>query len=380
MIQIEDKVKCCGCGACVQRCPKNCILLEEDGEGFLYPVVDKDSCVDCGLCEKVCPVLNQGEKQKPLHVYAAKNEDEEIRRKSSSGGIFTLLAAQVIKNGGVVFGARFNENWEVVHDYTETEEGLSAFRGSKYVQSKIGETYKQVEGFLREGREVMFSGTPCQVAGLRCFLGKDCEKLFTVECFCHGVPSPMIWREYLKCRIEKDGLKLQDVDSISFRDKTKGWDRYKFSIVYKNQRKSGEFSGKNEFMCGFLGHLYLRPVCHACIAKQLKSGADFSLGDFWGIQNTYPQLYDKKGVSALFVNTEKAEVLLQDVCVELNSVDYNDVIKYNMSYIQSASMNEKRKMFWDNYGLESLSLLCRSLTRKSFRERLEYVFKRFFLI
>ena len=138
MIQIEDKAKCCGCDACVQRCPKNCILLKEDGEGFLYPVVDKDSCVDCGLCEKVCPVLNQGEKRKPLHVYAAKNEDEEIRKKSSSGGVFTLLAVQVIKNGGVVFGARFNENWEVVHEYSETVEGLSAFRGSKYVLSKIG--------------------------------------------------------------------------------------------------------------------------------------------------------------------------------------------------------------------------------------------------
>ena len=113
MIQIEDKAKCCGCGACVQRCPKNCILLKEDGEGFLYPVVDKDNCVDCGLCEKVCPVLNQGEERKPLYVYAAKNEDEEIRKKSSSGGVFTLLAVQVIKNGGVVFGARFNENWEI---------------------------------------------------------------------------------------------------------------------------------------------------------------------------------------------------------------------------------------------------------------------------
>ena len=129
MIQIKDKKDCCGCSACVQKCPKQCISLIEDDEGFLYPIVDKESCIDCGLCEKVCPVLHQGEPHKPLQVYAAKNKDEEIRRKSSSGGIFTLLAERTIQEGGVVFGARFDEHWEVRHDYTETVEGLAAFRG-----------------------------------------------------------------------------------------------------------------------------------------------------------------------------------------------------------------------------------------------------------
>ena len=198
MIEIKDKKDCCGCSACVQRCPKQCITLKEDNEGFLYPIVDKKTCIDCGLCEKVCPILHQGEPQKPLKVYAAKNLNEEIRRQSSSGGIFTLLAEQVIQEGGVVFGARFDENWEVKHDYTETIEGLAVFRGSKYVQSRIEDNYKKAEEFLKQGRKVLFSGTPCQIAGLKRFLRKEYEELLTVDFVCHGVPSPGVWRKYLK--------------------------------------------------------------------------------------------------------------------------------------------------------------------------------------
>ena len=152
-------------------------MMQEDEEGFLYPVVDKEVCVDCGLCEKVCPVLNQREERKPLEVYAAFNKNEEIRMQSSSGGIFTALAEQIIQEEGVVFGARFNEDWEVIHDYTETAAGLSVFRGSKYVQSRIGDTFNQAEQFLKQGRSVLFSGTPCQIAGLKLFLRKEYENL-----------------------------------------------------------------------------------------------------------------------------------------------------------------------------------------------------------
>ncbi len=203
MIEIKEKYNCCGCSACVQICPKQCISLSADNEGFLYPQVDTAVCINCGLCEKVCPVINQNEPRMPLEVYAAKNTDEEIRLKSSSGGIFTLLAEHIISEGGVVFGARFNENWEVVHDYTETVEGLESFRGSKYVQSIIGENFKKAKFFLDEGRNVLFSGTPCQVAGLKKFLRKEYENLLTVEVVCHGVPSPMVWHDYLDYRRAK---------------------------------------------------------------------------------------------------------------------------------------------------------------------------------
>lgn len=189
MIHIEDKSRCCGCAACMQRCPKLCITMSEDEEGFLYPKVDVSLCIDCGLCEKTCPVINQDEPHEPFAVYAAKNKDEKTRRESSSGGIFTMLAEQTIKSGGVVFGAKFNEQWEVEHGGVETIDDLAALRGSKYLQSRIGETYQEAERFLKEGREVLFSGTPCQIAGLKKYLRKDYPALLTVDVICHGAPS-----------------------------------------------------------------------------------------------------------------------------------------------------------------------------------------------
>lgn len=173
MISILDKKKCCGCSACAQRCPKHCIKMIEDSEGFLYPKVDGDTCIDCGLCERVCPIQNPGEDRVPLAVYAAKSPNEVIRRQSSSGGIFTILAEQIIDEGGVVFGAAFNDKWEVEHSYVENKEQLVKFRGSKYVQSKIGESYKDAKSFLKEGRRVLFSGTPCQIAALKKYLQKN---------------------------------------------------------------------------------------------------------------------------------------------------------------------------------------------------------------
>ena len=197
MIDIKEKNNCCGCSACVQICPKQCISMAADNEGFLYPQVNSAICIDCGLCEKVCPVINQSAPREPLVVYAAKNNNEDIRLKSSSGGIFTLLAEKVIEEGGVVFGAKFDADWNVVHDYTETIEGLAAFRGSKYVQSIIGDNFKTAKQFLNNGRKVLFSGTPCQIAGLKKYLRKEYDNLLTVDVVCHGVPSPMVWRDYL---------------------------------------------------------------------------------------------------------------------------------------------------------------------------------------
>ena len=181
MISIKQKKDCCGCSACVQRCPKQCISMAEDEEGFLYPHIDESKCIDCGLCEKVCPVINQENQREPLSVYAATNPDEKIRMLSSSGGLFSMLAEKTIENGGVVFGACWNDEWEVVHDYTETVLGIAKFRGSKYVQSRIGDSYRIVEKFLKDGREVLFSGTPCQVAGLKKYLCKVYENLFLVD-------------------------------------------------------------------------------------------------------------------------------------------------------------------------------------------------------
>lgn len=306
MIEIKDKSQCCGCNACVQRCPKQCIAMCEDEEGFLYPEVDEAICIDCGLCENVCPVINQADARIPLQVYAAKNTDEKIRMHSSSGGVFSILAEQTIKQGGVVFGARFDENWEVKHDYTETIDGVSVFRGSKYVQSKTGDTFKQAEQFLKQNRKVLFSGTPCQIVALKRYLKKEYENLLLVDFICHGVPSPGVWRKYLKQVIAltcdkntvSSHLKLllsernALVEGISFRDKRLGWQKYSFSLTLSTTDESGNkntvslseslnenlFIGASWRIC-----IYVRV---AMLVRQIRGKAVVTL--LWEITGVYP--------------------------------------------------------------------------------------------
>ena len=391
MIHIVDKSRCCGCSACVQRCPRHCISMKEDEEGFLYPVVDENACIECGLCEKVCPELHQGEERKPLKVYAAKNKNEEIRMQSSSGGIFTLLAEQIIQEGGVVFGARFDENWEVIHDYTETIEGLAPFRGSKYIQSRIRVTYQQAESFLKQGRKVMFTGTPCQIAGLKQFLRKEYENLLTVDFICHGVPSPGVWRKYLEELIARQGdgknsvlshpkppllNSVRDISRIEFRNKRLGWKKYSFALILsvpvghgaKNTVLLSEPYNKNIFMKGFLADLYLRPSCYACPAKCLKSGSDITIGDFWGIQNVLPEFDDDKGVSAVLLNTEKSLKTIPLYSIDQKEVAYEDVYRGNPALIKAVFRPQKRKNFYDSYKDLSISSILK-LVQKSKRAR-----------
>ena len=354
MIEIKKKYQCCGCSACVQKCPKQCISLEEDCEGFLYPIVDKINCIDCGLCEKVCPVLSQEEAREPLKVYATKNNNDYIRRQSSSGGIFTLLAEQIINVGGVVFGARFDENWEVKHDFTETIEGLFAFRGSKYVQSRMEDNYVKAEAFLKQGRKVLFSGTPCQIVGLKRFLRKEYDNLLTVDFICHGVPSPGIWRQYLKETIERMSSKgSRDkicIENISFRDKSAGWKKFSFALRLSATSRSGdkkiislcEQFPQNVYMKGFLANTYLRPSCYYCPSKSGKSGSDVTLADFWGIQNIYPELDDDKGMNLLILNNENHIRLFDSVL--LYKLD-----KINQKvYFESVSCPIKRSSFFED--------------------------------
>lgn len=363
MIHIIDKFKCCGCNACVQRCPKQCISMPEDEEGFLYPIVDLSVCIDCGLCEKVCPVINQESERNPIEVFAAVNQDDFIRMQSSSGGIFTALAEQIIRENGVVFGARFDEKWEVKHDYTETIEGLKVFRGSKYVQSRIGDTFKQAEFFLKAGRKVMFVGTPCQIAGLRLFLRKEYVNLLAVDIICHGVPSPMIWRKYLEDKTKRQGIEF--IQSISFRDKGTGWKNYSFNIKYEkgySESSFSEYASQNIFMKGFLADLYLRPSCYACPAKKLKSGSDITLGDFWGIQHIKPELDDDKGVCAFIINTRKGIEWQNKLVIQKYKFDFTDVVKGNPSLVYSVDIPEKRATFYDKLRTSGLVKLVSKYT------------------
>lgn len=369
MIHIINKQDCCGCNSCVQRCPKACIAMREDEEGFLYPEVNESVCIDCGLCEKVCPVIHQAEERKPAAVYAAKNKNEEIRRQSSSGGVFTALAEEILNEGGVVFGVRFDENWEVVHDYTETVDGLSAFRGSKYVQSQIGDSFKKTEQFLKMGRKVLFSGTPCQIAGLRRFLRKEYDNLLTVDFICHGVPSPGVWREYLKEETARQCGRKNTVlphpiingrdariESISFRDKRLGWKKFSFALTLsvpdghgaKNSVLLSEPLNKNIFMRGFLSDLYLRSSCYVCPTKSFKSKSDITIGDFWGVQNVMPEIDDDKGVSVVMVNTPDGENYIKMTGLDIRVIRYESVLQYNPSIERSVGLTEKRRRFYSD--------------------------------
>ena len=393
MIEIKDKKDCCGCSACVQRCPKQCITLKEDNEGFLYPIVDKGTCIDCGLCEKVCPILHQGESRKPLKVYAAKNLNEEIRRQSSSGGIFTLLAEQVIQEGGVVFGARFDENWEVKHDYTETIEGLAVFRGSKYVQSRIEDSYRKAEIFLKQGKKVLFSGTPCQIAGLKRFLRKEYEELLTVDFVCHGVPSPGVWRKYLKETVARmcdknsvstDPISTENahVERISFRDKSSGWKKYSFALTLSATTRSGskntvslcEVFPQNSFMKGFLADLYLRPSCYACAAKCGKSGSDMTIGDLWGAPSIIGNDDDNKGTSLILVNKDGCKL---GASLWMKEIDCQAALTYNPAIERSVRIPKRRVSFYANFhDTASLERLVNRLTRVSLRHKLLRMAKR----
>lgn len=361
MIAITNKQNCCGCSACAQRCPKQCISMQADSEGFLYPKVDMGVCIDCHLCEKVCPVINPNEPRTPLGVYAAKNANDEVRMASSSGGIFTCLAQRVLADGGVVFGARWDDDWNVVHDYTEQQDGLPQFCSSKYLQSVIGDNYQKAEQFLKAGRKVMFTGTPCQIAGLRQFLRKDYDNLLAVEVICHSVPSAGVWQQYLTEKLKTKGWNKSDIRHISFRSKATGWKGYSFMIENKDGNVFSELGSKNAFMRGFLANLYTRPSCQKCPAKQLKSGSDITLGDFWGINSLMPEIDDDKGISVVIVNTEKGRKVIH-IVDNLIQASWSDICSKNPAVVKSVTASAKKDQFFQEDGLSfenKIQILCK---------------------
>ncbi len=362
MINITDKRNCCGCGACAQRCPKQCITMQSDKEGFAYPVVDTKQCTNCGLCEKVCPVINQQPERQPIATYAATNSNETVREQSSSGGIFTLLSEETINKGGIVFGAAFNEKWAVEHTFTDKIDDIKKFRGSKYVQSNIGNSYAAAEKILKEGKEVLFSGTPCQIAGLKRFLRKEYKNLKTIDFVCHGVPSPWVWEKYLKEVCQANDIAT--ISDIQFRNKAEGWKKYSFVVKYTNaegiEREYRETMGQNIFMKCFLSDLCLRPSCYKCPARSGKSGSDITLGDLWGAQNICPEIDDDKGLSL---------VLLRKECelpqCNKATIPYNEAQRYNPSIERDVREPKRRKKFFRKvrkYGVCNATVQC---TKKS---------------
>lgn len=345
MITIVEPQNCTGCYSCSSICPEHCIAMQSDSEGFWYPTADRDTCVECGLCEKVCPMQRKAEVKNDPQAYACRNKDESVRLLSSSGGLFTLIAGQIISNRGVVFGASFNHDFTVSHSYVETMENLEGLRGSKYVQSKIGDTYKQIKGFLSQGQLVLFSGTPCQIGGLKAYLQNDYEKLFCVDIICHGVPSPEVWQKYVAYREKRAKSPTR---RISFRRKDEGWKRFSVSFSFENNTEYLQTLDKDLYMQAFLRDICLRPSCHACNFKTLHRQSDITLADFWGIQHILPEMDDDKGTSLLLLNSNSGKKMFE--CIK-NQIVYQEVgiiqaIAYNQPAIKSALQNPKRKTFF----------------------------------
>ena len=341
--------KCTGCEACGNACPKNAITMEPDGEGFLFPQVNESLCIDCGKCRKVCPVgenpfVSENHVEPECYAMWAENE---IRAKSSSGGVFTLLGKWAIENGGAVAGAAYTPDcYSVAHQIAETEAELAPLRGSKYVQSEMGMTYRQVKEILQADRPVLFTGCPCQVAGLYKFLGKDYQNLYTVELVCHGVPAQSIFAKFVKEQEQVVGSKAQ---SVNMRDKTVAeWDPA-MSIHFANGKKGEWKRNQSSYLRAFLNLLDIRPSCGNCQFAKLPRVADLTIADFWDVHRFDPKLDDRKGTSAVLVNNEKGRFLLSKIkpAAKLcTPVPLSHAIKYNPQIKYSSIHNKKRARFY----------------------------------
>jgi len=346
MISLNDKKDCMGCYACSNICPVNSISMVSDTEGFWYPQVDYDKCIKCGQCRKVCPILSKTSISNVPSAYACINKEEAVRLASSSGGIFTLIAEQVIEDGGVVFGAGYNDDFTIEHSYIETKEELSKFRGSKYVQSRIGNTYNQVKDFLKTGRSVLFTGTPCQISGLKSYLRKSYDNLICIDIICHGVPSPKVWMKYVSYREQVAGSSAQ---RISFRRKDEGWKRFSATFLFKDGTEYRKTLDQDLYMQAFLKNVCLRPSCYVCEFKSLHRQSDITLADFWGIQNILPEMDDDKGTSLVFVNTTKGKEVFGQIenKMKYKEVELDQAIVFNPAAIRSAESNQNRSKFFD---------------------------------
>lgn len=367
MIDIIKKKDCCGCSACYEICPKKCIEFEVDEEGFLYPKINKNICINCGMCNKVCPLINDKyENKHECKAYVAYVNSDHIRLKSSSGGLFTVFSNYILKNKGIVIGAAFDEDFSVKHIAIENKDDLYKLQGSKYLQSRMENMYSITQSYLNEGRLVLFTGTACQVAGLKNFLRKDYNNLFTIDVLCHGVPSPKVWEKYLNEKYKEYKSKLY---SIFFREKKFGWKNYALSLHFRN----GNYLMKHDddsFFKLFLSEICLRPSCYDCHYKEFPRPSDLTMGDAWGIENHMPEMDDDKGTSVLITNSEKGNKLLSIIMDQLiiKEAQLDVVLPLNADSRKSVKPHKKRELFFDELDNKSIVDLV-ALTNVSFLKK-----------
>jgi coenzyme F420-reducing hydrogenase beta subunit len=312
---IFDKQNCTGCRACEQKCIHKAIQMKANEEGFLYPEIDSNLCNNCGLCEKICPIFRDDLQRDVLEVFAAKSLNREQMLRSASGGIFPLLAENILEKNGIVFGCAYDEDLVAIHIAVENSSELHRLQSSKYVQSDTLNTYTQAKDFLEQNRKVLYSGTPCQIAGLKAFCGKDYENLATVDLVCHGVPSPGLFAKYIGWLGKKMGGRIIYYD---FRSKERGGWGYDFKTKTKTKTKYLKWH-LDPYFRSFLRNETLRECCYSCKYACGKRVGDITIADYWGIKQMHPDFFSSDGVSAVLVNTHKGKSLFENI---KNKVEY----------------------------------------------------------
>ena len=384
MIKIVDPSKCCGCSACVNLCQHHAISMQPDKLGFPYPVVDMDNCVDCGLCDAVCafvPDVSAAQtvpNDTKVEVLAARHDDADILTQSQSGGAFSAIAVQVLNDGGVVYGAAFDQSHLVRHIKVDSVEGLSALRGSKYVQSDLSDIFRQVRSDLRSGTKVLFCGTPCQVAGLRSFIPVTMQDgLYLVDFVCHGVPSPSVWKDYLDY-MSRQGT----IVKANFRDKSvAGWKEHKETFIYNNGKKNVADS----FRVLFYKNIMLRHSCSVCPYNIMNHKSDVTIADFWGVDEIVPQMDGPEGTSMVICNTSDGQELIRKASTVMTIVpavlDFDFMSRRNPNLVRPARIDKDRMAFENEFAQGGFIRVARRWGDLGIRYRLwqikKYIFSLF---
>lgn len=334
---------CCGCGACYQTCPKQCIHMEQNKRGFLIPIVDENICVNCGACIKTCPEQSQPLMKMVKNAYVAIAKNKEILNMSTSGGIFGILSESVITAGGCVYGCMWNQQGYAQQGKIECIQELEKIQKSKYVQSDTKRTFIEVQNDLKQGRNVLYSGTACQIAGLRKFLNGREENLITVEVACHGVPSPGLFQKYICWKEKREGNKIEEVQFRN-KEKHKKGEHYKFCLKYADGKKRYYLSNEDPYYGAFLEGRTLRKTCYHCKYKQSERVSDILLGDYWGVEKEHPKFPAQYGASAIVISSDKGMQLFESIKSQLIVEDstFEKIIKHNKSIISCAVCSKEK--------------------------------------
>lgn len=370
MIHIIDKSQCCGCTACASICAHEAITMQPDALGFLYPVVDTDKCTCCGLCENVCSFSDNYDKSQNLaqpDAYAARHNNMDEVETSRSGAAFIAISDWILQHGGIVYGVGYVDHFHVAHKRAINKEERDEFKGSKYVQSDLTGIFRQVRTDLRDDRIVLFSGTPCQTAGLNAFIGKKLrENLYLIDIVCHGVPSPYLWRDYITYLEKKHGDKIC---FVNFRDKQEfGWRAHRETFKFIN-KEGVSFKG-GSFTYLFYKHIMFRHSCGSCHYANLKRPSDITIADFWGWEKTNSDINaDDKGVSLVLCNTEKGHRLFEAVKKDLKVVPakLEDCIQPNLQH--PTSINPNWKYFEADYKKRGFEYVYKKYGHKKMKDR-----------